>query len=132
MSYRLILNVSSPTDDRCDGLEFSTSNVRTREAIEFAMHDVTSNDGHWIPLRLSYYNGSAESTETVRGYQVTVVSSEFPDFTEEVSVCTDTLPNEIQFRWMNTVDNSYGSLLQTRHVGSGKCECYCGWEHSFQ
>ena len=98
------------------------------------MRDATSSDVHWIPLlltqsdydgiaestssgtELNNYDGSAEGisvgTETVRGYQVTVVRSEFPDFTEEVSVCADTLPNKVQFRWMNTVNNDDGNYFR--------------------
>ena len=73
MSYQLILDVSSPTNEMCDGLEFPAGEDSSREAIEFAMRDATSSDGHWIPLWLSYYGSNfldaGSEFEIVRGYQ---------------------------------------------------------------
>ena len=119
MSYQLILDVSSPTDDRCDGLDFTTGGDRSREAIEFAMRDATSSDGDWIPLWLSYYVNNifdATSTfETVRGYQqITTGRSVSPIITETVAICGETLSedSEIQFRWMGSADMDTGNYFR--------------------
>ena len=110
MSYQLILDVSSPTDEMCDGLEFPADGDRSREAIEFAMRDATSSDGHWIPIWLSYYVNSffevGSSNETVRGYQVRAKRSPSPTITETIAICGETLSDdsEVQFRWMGSAD----------------------------
>ena len=89
----------SGLDSTCDGPE------GLPEAIEFAIRNDTSRDGHWIPLRLSYYDNETfgSSIEIVRGYQVLANKWPLFWFTEKVNICGDTLQsNEIQFRWMGT------------------------------
>ena len=118
VSYQLILDVSSPTDEMCDGLDFPTGGDRSREAIEFAMRDATSSDGHWIPLRLNYYTNNfldvGSSFETVRGYQVTAQRSPSPIITETIAICGETLSDdsEVQFRWMGSADMDTGNYFR--------------------
>ena len=117
MTYQLILDVSSPTDDRCDGLDFPTGGDRSREAIEFAMRDVTSSDGHWIPIWLSYYVNFLNvgtSFETVRGYQVIADRSPSPIITQTIAICGETLSDdsEVQFRWIGSADMDTGNYFR--------------------
>ena len=119
MSYQLILDVSSPTDDRCGGLDFQTGEDRSREAIEFAMRDVTSSDGHWIPLLLSSYVNDifdvGSSLPTVRGYQqITAERSLSPIITQTIAICGETLSNDsqVQFRWMGSADMDTGNYFR--------------------
>ena len=118
VSYQLILDVSSPTDEMCDGLEFPAGGDRSREAIEFAMRDATSSDGHWIPLQLSYYGSNfldvGSSFETVRGYQVIADRSSSPTITQTIPICGETLSDdsEVQFRWMGSADMDVGNYFR--------------------
>ena len=113
MSYQLVLDVSSSTD-QCKGRS------RFNEAIEFAMRtsSSSSSDAPWIPLQLTYQphkNGSdggpSDGIATIRGYNINVTAhlsdndEENIKVTESVHICGDLLHDvqEVQFRWMGTV-----------------------------
>ena len=96
--------MTSTTDSVCGGLE-----TVKEEAIEFAIRNDTSSNGHWIPLRLSYYDSSSvnkvTNTETVRGYKILSSKWPQPKFFETATICGDVLlSNEVQFRWMGSAN----------------------------
>ena len=104
MSYGLYLDL--PIADRCSGVEYR------EEAIEFAIRTDTSNDDHWIPLRLSYFRDLPHATPAiymdttqVRGYNVSAYRHITAFVQEQVVICDDLLnTSSVQFRWMGTVD----------------------------
>ena len=103
LSYQLVLDVKSSSDDQCRGRS------RFNEAIEFAMRTSSSSDAPWIPLQLTYDNtggggGPSDGIATIRGYNVTAHLSEDEIVTEGVHICGDLLHDvqEVQFRWMGT------------------------------
>ena len=114
MSYGLYLDL--PIADGCRGVEYP------EEAIEFAIRTDTSNDDHWIPLRLSYFRDLPDATPTiymdttqVRGYSVSTYRHLTAFVQEQVVICDDLLnTSSVQFRWMGTaiLPNS-GRLRQT-------------------
>ena len=109
MSYQLFLNVHHGW---CDGVEDLS------EAIEFSMRNDTSRGGRWIPLRLNYYDNSANASHTgledVRGYLTLVHWGPSNSTTNQVYICGDVLlTNEVQFRWMATADSEIRGLYRS-------------------
>lgn len=107
ISYTLILDVSSVSDPVCDGIE------EQDEAVEFAMRKDASNNGIWIPLRLSYLVDGAstglETFQTIRGYDVPVFGHSSSTVTEQVSICGDLLcTDEVQFHWLANTETENG------------------------
>ena len=103
LSYQLVLDVSSSSDNQCGGRSWFN------EAIEFAMRTSSSSDAPWIPLQLTYGNTGgggrpSDGIATIRGYNVTAHLSEDEIVTESVHICGDLLHDvqEVQFRWMGT------------------------------
>ena len=110
MSYGLYLDL--PSAGGCKGVEYR------EEAIEFAMRTNTSNDGRWIPLRLSYFRDLDVTpaifmdTIQVRGYNVPTYRHLTAFVQEQVVMCNDLIDtSSVQFRWMGTVNlRSNGKL----------------------
>jgi len=82
--------------------------IDIEEGVEFSMRNDTSQNGHWIPLRLSYHSsspGDILSTTNIRGYSIPTFRTNRAVVEQQVSVCGDTLhTNGVQFRWMGSTD----------------------------
>ena len=104
VSYGLYLDL--PHADGCRGVEYR------EEAIEFAIRTDTSSDGHWIPLRLSYFRDLPDatpaiyiSTTQIRGYNVSAYRHLTAFVHEQVVIYHDLLNiSSVQFRWMGTAN----------------------------
>ena len=109
ISYQLVLDVESASDENCDGLN---RDENEDESIEFAVRTSSLSDAPWIPLQLHYYTtgGDVDSTSSIRGYSVPTSGRTADTVTGSVDICGDLLQdaNEVQFRWMGTsfLDNN--------------------------
>ena len=98
LSYQLVLDVNSSDDPLCDGI------LGLEEAVLLEMRQPPDED--WIPLRMYYYNDTADTnlTVTVRGYEVPAMGRRAAIVTDTVNICGDVLngADKIQFRWIQT------------------------------
>ena len=95
LSYQLVLDVNSSDDPLCDGI------LGLEEAVLLEMRQPPDVD--WIPLRMYYYNDTADTNLTVpvRGYEVPAMGRSAAMVTDTVNICGNTLnvTGEIEFQW---------------------------------
>jgi hypothetical protein len=102
VSYQLILDFGLLLETFCDGIEGQN------EAVEFAIRSNASNNGRWIPLRLSFpADSDTTGIEPLRGFSVPLFGYRAATVNETVAICGGLLEtNEVQFRWMESAASS--------------------------
>ena len=111
MIYTLHLGFGALPDPDCSGVEDQY------EAIEFAIRTDTSENGRWIPLRLSFHSNYSQPVppEIVRGYTVPVYGYTMDVVQEVILICGEALEtSEIQFRWMGSAHGDMNPLHSFR------------------